>query len=218
MDTHPVCPLTGHKEFDELMSSLANASDTPEQESLLAHIWQKFGTTGVVLISDMAGFSSTSRRHGVCHYLKLIYRTRQIVSPIIREHNGMLIKCDADNCYAFFEHTDDAVQASFAANAAIFAANEQADMNEQIYLSIGIDRGELLLVGDDEFFGDPVNTASKLGEDLAVKAETLVTERALASATFDVPERAEHMVARISDIEIRYVRLPMTELVFGTAS
>ncbi|MGB5165369.1 MAG: adenylate/guanylate cyclase domain-containing protein [Woeseiaceae bacterium] len=218
METHPVCPLTGHKEFDELMSRLAQAGDTSEQENLLAEIWQKFGTSGVVLISDMAGFSSTSRRHGVCHYLKLIYRTRQIVSPIIREHNGLLIKCDADNCYAFFKHTDDAVRASFAANAAIFEANEQADTNEQVYLSIGIDSGELLLIGEHEFFGDPVNTASKLGEDLAVKAETLVTERALAEATFEVPERAEHMVARISDIEIRYVRLPMTELVFGTTS
>jgi class 3 adenylate cyclase len=218
MDTYPICPLTGHKEFDELMARLAQANDGSEQESLLADIWQKFGTSGAVLISDMAGFSSTSRRHGVCHYLKMIYRTRQIISPIIRQHNGLLIKCDADNCYAFFKHTDDAVQASLAANAAIFAANEQVDMNEQVYLSIGIDHGELLLVGEDEFFGDPVNTASKLGEDLAIKAETLVTERALAKATFDVPERAEHMVARISDIEIRYVRLPMTELVFGTDS
>lgn len=218
METHPICPLTGHKEFDQLMSRLAQASDTSEQEGLLTDIWQKFGTSGAVLISDMAGFSSTSRRHGVCHYLKMIHRTRQIISPIIREHNGLLIKCDADNCYAFFDNTDDAVRASFAANAAVFEANEQADMNEQVYLSIGIDHGELLLVGEDEFFGDPVNTASKLGEDLAVKAETLVTEHALSKATFDIPERAERMVARISDIEIRYVRLPMTELVFGTGS
>jgi hypothetical protein len=63
-----------------------------------------------------------------------------------------------------------------------------------------------------EFFGDPVNTASKLGEDLAIKAETLVTKRAMEHSTLKIPEMAERMVARISDIEIKYVRLPMTEI------
>ena len=68
-----------------------------------------------------------------------------------------------------------------------------------------------MLVGDIDFYGDPVNTASKLGEDLAIKAETLVTDRAIEHSTFEVPELAEHMTARISDIEIDYVRIPMTE-------
>ena len=70
----------------------------------------------------------------------------------------------------------------------------------------------MLLIDDLEFFGDPVNTASKLGEDLAIRAETLVTRRALEHAVLKVPEAAERMVARISDIEIKYVRLPMTEI------
>lgn len=30
MEAHPVCPLTGHKEFDELMSRLALANKTGE--------------------------------------------------------------------------------------------------------------------------------------------------------------------------------------------
>jgi len=70
----------------------------------------------------------------------------------------------------------------------------------------------VLLVGEQDFFGDPVNTASKLGEDLAIKAETLVTKRAMERSTLKIPETAERMVARISDIEIKYVRLPMTEI------
>ena len=66
-------------------------------------------------------------------------------------------------------------------------------------------------MGDIDFFGDPVNTASKLGEDLAIREETLVTRRAIEHSNFIIPERAERMVARISEIEIQYVRLPMTE-------
>lgn len=207
------CQLTGHAQFDELLARLESSSDDKEQEALQAEIWEHFGTTGAVLISDMASFSSTSRRSGICHYLKLIRRARRLVAPVIAANNGTLLKCDADNCYAFFANVDDAIRASFEANAAVFAANSEVEESEQIYLSVGVDYGKVLLVGDEEFFGDPVNTASKLGEDLAIKAETLVTDRALAESTFEIPTYAERMVARVSEIEIHYVRLPMTEAV-----
>ena len=101
-------------------------------------------------------------------------------------------------------------------NSAIFASNVDFPVAEQIYLSIGIDWGRVLLIGETDYFGDPVNTASKLGEDLAIRAETLVTERALEQSSFEIPELAERMVARISEIEISYVRIPMTEHLSGT--
>jgi class 3 adenylate cyclase len=205
-------PLTGHREFDALIADFAELRDDGEMTAARERIWEQFGTEGAVFISDMASFSSTSRKIGVCHFLKMIHRARQIIARLIAQNNGLLIKCDADNCYAFFERTDDAIQASFDINAALFDHNDEFRIAEQIYLSVGIDFGEVLLVGDVDFFGDPVNTASKLGEDLAVRAETLVTQRAIEHSNFMVPETAEHMVARISDIEIRYVRLPMTEL------
>jgi class 3 adenylate cyclase len=205
------CPLTGNEEFDRMMALLADTANEREQDVLQEQIWEQWGTAGAALISDMASFSSTSRRSGICHYLKLIHRARRIIGPIVETNNGVLLKCDADNCYAFFENTGDAVRASFEANAAVFESNQQYDADEQIFLSVGIDYGRVLLVGEDDYFGDPVNTASKLGEDLAIKAETLVTERALKQTDLELPPYAEHMVARISEIEIRYVRLPMTE-------
>ncbi len=204
-------PLTGHEEFDGLIAKLADEHDAEKAEVIRADIIDKFAVQGAVFISDMASFSATSRKRGVCHFLKLIHRARQIIGPIVVANNGKLLKCDADNCYAYFETTDDALKASFEVNAALFASNEQFPLEEQIYLSIGIDYGRVLLIGDQDFYGDPVNTASKLGEDLAVRAETLVTNRALEQTDFEIPEIAERMVARISDIEIRYVRVPMTE-------
>jgi adenylate cyclase len=204
--------LTGHAGFDSLMAAFADEHDDDKAEIIRQRIWDEFGTKGTVFISDMASFSSTSRKIGVCHFLKLIYRTRQIVGPIIEANNGTLLKFDADNCYAYFKNTDDAIRASFEINAAIFASNGEFGLAEQIYLSVGIDYGRLLLIGDFDFFGDPVNTSSKLGEDLAVRAEVLITERAIEHSNFEVPELAERMVARISEIEIQYVRLPMTEV------
>lgn len=205
-------PLTGHDEFDSLIARFAEEPDPDRAEDIRRGIWEKYGTEGTVFISDMASFSSTSRKIGVCHFLKMIHRARQIIAPVVESNNGMLLKCDADNCYAYFEHPDDAIRASFEVNSALFAANDSFGIGEQIYLSVGIDYGRVLLVGDIDFFGDPVNTASKLGEDLAIREEVLVTNRALERSTFEIPEIAERMVARISEIEIRYVRLPMTEV------
>lgn len=206
-------PLTGHDEFDDLIARFADEPDPNKAESIREGIWEKFGTEGAVLISDMASFSSTSRKIGVCHFLKMIHRARQIIAPIVEGNNGILLKCDADNCYAFFTNTDDAIQASFDVNRALFKANDAFGIGEQIYLSVGIDYGRVLMAGDIDFFGDPVNTASKLGEDLAVREEVLVTRRALEHSHFRIPELAERMTARISEIEIQYVRLPMTEIV-----
>jgi class 3 adenylate cyclase len=205
-------PLTGHAEFDTLITAFSELRDAGEMELARQHIWERFGAEGAVFISDMASFSSTSRKVGVCHFLKLIHRARRIIAPLVAMNNGRLLKCDADNCYAFFDNTDDAIRASFDINEELFRHNDEFSLTEQIYLSVGIDYGRVLLVGNIDFFGDPVNTASKLGEDLAIKAETLVTKRALEHSTLRIPETAEHMVARLSDIQIRYVRLPITEV------
>jgi len=210
-------PLTGHAEFDDLIAKFADEPDPDRAEGVRREIWDRYGTEGTVFISDMASFSSTSRKLGVCHFLKMIHRARQIIAPVIESNNGILLKCDADNCYAFFESPNDAIRASFDVNSALFEANDSFDIGEQIYLSVGIDYGRVLLVGDVDFFGDPVNTASKLGEDLAIREEVLVTNRALERSTFEVPELAERMVARISEIEIQYVRLPMTEVAKATS-
>jgi class 3 adenylate cyclase len=212
MGEKPVDPLTGHAEFDAMIADYAEAIDADKAESIRAGIWERFGVDGTVFISDMASFSSTSRKLGVCHFLKLIHRTRKLVAPVVERNRGILLKCDADNCYAFFKEPEDAIRASFDVSAALYELNDSFGLSEQVYLSIGIDYGRILLIDDIDFFGDPVNTASKLGEDLAVRAETLVTERAIARANFKIPELAEKMVARISDIEIKYIRLPMTEI------
>lgn len=200
-----------HDEFTELIATLSASQDAEAQGEIKKTIWERYGTSGATFISDMANFSSTSRSLGICHFLKMIYRAREIIAPVIVANKGQLLKCDADNCYAYFPDVSDAIRCSFDLNSELFRVNQDHEIEEHIYLSVGIDYGELLLIGDNEFFGDPVNTASKLGEDLAKKGETLVTERALDRSTFDVNENTERMVARVSDIEIRYVRIPMTK-------
>ena len=207
-----------HAEFERLIGDLADARDEDDQGRIRKAIWDRFGTTGAAFVSDMANFSSTSRSLGITHFLKLIHRKRRIVAPLIKQNNGVLIKFDAENCYAYFSDAENAVQASFDISSELFRINQHQDLDEQIFLSVGIDFGDILLIGDSDFFGDPVNTSSKLGEDLATKGETLITERALHRTTISINENIERMTARISEIEINYVRIPMTEAIKGKLS
>lgn len=214
--TDTASSASARTEFISLIASLSDATDLDEQGLIRKAIWDRFGTEGASFISDMANFSSTSRSLGICHFLKMIHRTREIVTPIIEANNGQFLKCDADNCYAFFADPTDAISASFDINAELFSINQKHDIDEHIFLSVGIDYGDLLLVDGEDFYGDPVNTASKLGEDLAIRGETLVTERALRRSSIAVNENIERMIARISDIEISYVRVPMTQAIKRT--
>ncbi len=202
-----------HTEFEQLIGDLSAAESEEEQGQIRKSVWERFGTSGTTFISDMANFSSTSRSLGICHFLKMIYRARKIVAPIVEANNGIFLKSDADNCYAFFDDTGNAIQASMDVNAELFRINQSREIEEHIYLSVGIDYGDILLVENTDYFGDPVNTASKLGEDLAAKGETLITDRALHRSTFKVDHNIERMIARISDIEISYVRIPMRQSV-----
>ncbi|MFQ6004886.1 MAG: adenylate/guanylate cyclase domain-containing protein [Woeseia sp.] len=198
-----------HAEFDALVENFSRSKNSSQRLQAERALWDRFGTTGTTFISDMASFSSTSRAFGICHFLNMIHRARQIIAPRIDRHGGLLLKCDADNCYAFFESADSAIQASLDINDALFRANQDEDPQNHIFLAVGIDYGDVLLVGTDDFYGDPVNTASKLGEDLAGGSQILVTDRALEKASYQVPPHHERMVARISDIEIEYVKLQM---------
>ena len=202
----PSDPSTETAEFARLVEAHAATRDAETRARIEEDVWRRFGTEGTVLISDMASFSRVSRVHGICHYLGLIHRVRRLWAPLIGQHGGVLLKSEADNCYAYFERPDDALAASVDVHGRLAEINAVEAAEDRVFLSIGIDYGRLLMIGRDDYFGDPVNTASKLGEDLAGKGETLITRRALERGTDGAEAHGESLMTRISEIEIEYFR------------
>ena len=84
-----------HAEFERLIAALSEAADDAEYGEIKKSLWKKFGAQGATFISDMANFSSTSRSLGICHFLKMIHRARQLVAPLIESNKGVLLKCDS---------------------------------------------------------------------------------------------------------------------------
>lgn len=87
-----------------------------------------------------------------------------------------MIKNEADNLIAIFERPEQAVRCAVAVQDAHRRWNASAlEDDDRFQVCIGVDYGAFLRLSDD-VFGDTVNVAYKLGEDLAGRGEILVTE------------------------------------------
>ena len=164
--------------FAALLDTL-NAA-TPERRPAIAQwVEDAFQRHKVVLALDMSGFTLTVRREGILAYLCQIRRMHLLTRPIVVAHGGAVVKNEADNLLAVFDDAKQAVSAALSMMDAA-AATAQGDA-PPIAFSIGIDAGDILLIEQADCFGDAVNLAFKLGEDIARAGEVLVTERIRAN-------------------------------------
>jgi class 3 adenylate cyclase len=157
--------------FFDLIDRLSGLEGA-ERARLEAEIWERFGVERTLLALDMSQFSLSVRRSGILPYLALIRRMQSLSGPIVQRHNGAVIKYEADNLLATFAEPSDAVHAAIAINLAIAAGGERFEV------AIGIDHGRFILIDGHECYGDAVNIACKLGEDVARPAEVLLTQAA----------------------------------------
>ncbi len=139
-------------------------------------IWELFGEEWAIVFTDLAGFSRQTEKFGVTHFLQVIYEQSQVLLPIIEEHNGFLVKAEADSLLILFRSPITAVRCCVAMQRSCGKANERRVEEEQILLCAGIGWGQVLRVGETDVWGREVNAASKLGEDTAKAYEILVTE------------------------------------------
>jgi len=164
--------------FQELLLMYAQADNKTLQQEIENTLWAEYGTTRAVLVMDMSGFSRLTQKYGIVHYLSMVRRMQLTSQPIIESINGRVVKFEADNCFAMFHTVLDAVKAAIRMNTAFDAINRFTEDAFDIRVSVGVDYGDVLLTGEPDYFGDVVNTASKLGEDVAGPGEILITERA----------------------------------------
>ena len=64
-----------------------------------------------VLVSDLSGFTSTTRKYGIVHFASVIVRMRQYL-PILKRRGAIYITTEADNFIVIFPDTHQAACAA----------------------------------------------------------------------------------------------------------
>jgi class 3 adenylate cyclase len=166
---------------EELGRLLTEITRHPERESEITKIIEEtFGQKKTVLVLDMSGFSRTTHLYGIVSFLLMIHQTQLICIPCIEQNRGKVIKADADNLFCVFDTVDSAVGAGREIQQRLNAANLLRPADRHLYAAIGIGYGKILILDDEELFGDEVNLACKLGEDIGDKGAILLTAAARA--------------------------------------
>lgn len=178
-------------------------ADARRRQEIEKEIWSIYGEERAVLVLDMSGFSLLTQRHGIIFYLSMVRRMHLVVAPLVASFGGKVVKFEADNSYAVFDTSLQAAQAALEIHRALEAENHP----EKIRVSIGIDYGRVLMVDDIDVFGNPVNRASKLGEDIAEAGETLITAEAFACIPDDAGITGQRTPMTIAGIEIEVISL-----------
>jgi len=151
---------------------------TPEQwESLDRIIWEKFATQSAVFVSDSCQFSYKTSTKGIIHTLALILRSHDLLVPVIEKHDGEFLKAEADNILATFPSVELALNSAIEMNNILADYNSTVPSSENYNICIGIGWGKVLRF-ENELFGDELNMAYQLGENVACKDEILLTASA----------------------------------------
>ncbi|WP_373536625.1 adenylate/guanylate cyclase domain-containing protein [Microcoleus sp.] len=169
-----------------LQRLLQQRNERPEKAAEIdAEINATFCQTHTILVIDMSGFSRTTVRYGIIHFLAMIHRMQAIVKPIIAECGGTVVKEEADNIFAVFPNVKSAVESAIDSLKQTAALNTTLPPEMDIYLCIGIGRGDVLMLEGEDMYGSEFNLASKLGEDLAQRGEILLTSAAFENLEGD---------------------------------
>lgn len=196
--------MTSHpsKKFHNMLLGFSQSEMTEERQKIEQSLWDEFGAEYAVFVLDMSGFSLLTRKYGIVHYLSMVRRMQMTTEPIVKSYGGFMIKYEADNCFAVFPDPLAAVNAAIAMQHAFRAENLLTSDDLDIHISCGIDYGKILMIGHEDCFGDPVNRASKMGEDLAVAGEILITKEAMQMIPASAGIKAREMNVSISGITI----------------
>lgn len=138
-------------------------------------IWDLFGEDWCVMFTDLSGFSRDVEKFGIIHFLQIIFESHRIFTPVIEEHDGVLLKSEGDSLLVIFRNVQKALRAAQSMQDVSARYNRERAPEEQILLCIGLGHGRCLRIGDTDVFGMEVNAACKLGEDVAKSGEIIIT-------------------------------------------
>lgn len=191
---------------ERLRTLLREYNEIPQRRAeISAEIHRAFDRDVAILVLDSSGFSRATQTMGIVHVMALLERLERSFRPLVQKHGGAFLRAEADNLFAHFPDPDAALACASEMVSVLSITNEAMPASEEIYASIGIGFGTVLFFEHD-MFGNEMNLACKLGEDLAGHGEVLVTERA-RNALRRTDWELEPCVFSVSGLDVPAYRL-----------
>lgn len=174
--------MATQQSFERLIDAF-NEARGPERAQIEAQIEDLFAEDITVLDLDMAGFTRLTTKHGVIHYLAMVRRMNVLAEQMIGDHDGSILKFEADNLFATFPAVDNALQFALDMQTGLQGMNITTDDESDIHVAIGIASGRTLVIEGRDAWGGAMNLASRLGEDIGKPGEILVCAKSFEART-----------------------------------
>ncbi len=167
--THSVTYPAMQQRLNKLLAERARPGS--DKKLVDDHIWELFGEEWAVMFTDLAGFSRNTEAFGITHFLQVIYESFRLFIPVIEQTGGVLLKVEGDSMLVIFRSAESALRCAIAMQHAASAYNISRDDAEKVLVAIGLGFGRVLKFGDQDVYGQELNVACKLGEDLGQNGE-----------------------------------------------
>ena len=197
----PVSELNTRENLMELLDELG---EHPERiEDVTRRIKEIFEQERTIMVLDMSGFTRATQQGDIISFLLSINQMQRLVTPVVEDHRGIVVRADHDNLTCMFDRVQDAIDASSDITERLESANVILPSNRELYVSIGVGHGPILNIENHVIYGSEVNLASKLGEDIAGLGEVFLTPEAYAQVKDSITDVHEHAVS-VSGLKLTY--------------
>ncbi|MGO7202735.1 adenylate/guanylate cyclase domain-containing protein, partial [Rhizobium ruizarguesonis] len=161
-----------------------------------------------ILVADVVGYSRMMEADEAGTFEALKERRRHVLDPVVRAHEGRIVKLMGDGVLVEFASAIRAVEAALELQRKMTEANAGIPEPRQIVLRIGINIGDVIGEGSD-IYGEGVNIAARL-ETLAEPGGICITEK----VHNEVRGKISIMMKDLGLVELKNMAAPVR--IFGT--
>src|SRR3981189_1296137 len=86
-------------------------------------IWDLFGEEWSIMFTDLSGFSRQVAKFGIIHFLQIIFEQEKLLLPVVENHDGILVKIEADSFLILFKKPARAVACAVAMQRVCHSVN-----------------------------------------------------------------------------------------------
>ena len=150
-----------------------------------------------VMFTDLKDSTAIAEEEGDLATRELIVTHNDIVFPIIKEYDGVLVKTMGDGTMSYFLSPQQSLRAAAKIQSTLRDFNKREDRKVPINIRVGIHTGTGI-VEENDIYGDVVNTAARLEHQAGVN-EIFISE-----ATYEaLDDKGEYFCKHVDTVKLK---------------